>query len=82
MDQVFSTAAPLKPPDIAPGAEVSVDLAFDAPTEPGDYRVHVDLAENASTYFSEHGSPVATCDLTVVADTRADPTAPPQGNHE
>jgi hypothetical protein len=52
--------------DLKPGEEEEVPLTVNAPKEPGDYVLEVDLVQEAVSWFSDKGSPTAKAKVTVV----------------
>lgn len=57
---------PILRADLKPGESTTVRVDFRAPVKPGSYDLHFDLHEVLYTYFAWQGSPVPTCELTVV----------------
>ncbi len=54
------------PQPVAPGEEIRLDARVVAPTEPGTYRLEWDMVQEAVTWFSWKGTPVAVTRLYVV----------------
>jgi hypothetical protein len=50
---------------LAPGAEATIDLGVRAPTEPGPYRIEIDLVWEGVMWFKDAGNPTAKVDLSV-----------------
>lgn len=44
------------PADLPPGGEVTLPLAVNAPREPGDYVLEIDMVHEGVTFFNEKGS--------------------------
>ncbi len=65
----FST---LLPRPVAPGESVAVTSEITLPSEPGAYRVHVDLVDEQVTWFAQAGSPRLEIPLRVDPPSRAD----------
>lgn len=54
------------PHDVAPGGQVTLDLALPAIDEPGEYRIVLDVIAEHVCWFGERGSPTAEVPLTVL----------------
>lgn len=54
------------PHDVAPGEQVTLDLALPAIDEPGEYRIVLDVIAEHVCWFGERGSPTAEVALTVL----------------
>ena len=52
--------------DLKPGEETEVPLLVNAPKEPGEYILEVDLIQEQVTWFGDKGSPTARAKVTVV----------------
>jgi hypothetical protein len=52
--------------DLKPGEETEIPLVINAPKEPGEYLLEVDLVQEQVGWFSEKGSPTARTKVTVV----------------
>jgi hypothetical protein len=52
--------------DLNPGEETVVSLLINAPKEPGDYELEIDLVQEAVTWFSDKGSPTIKTKVKVV----------------
>jgi hypothetical protein len=52
--------------DLKPGEETEVPLLVNAPKEPGEYILEVDLVQEQVAWFSDKGSPTARAKVTVV----------------
>jgi len=57
---------PIRRADLAAGESTTVRVDFRAPAKGGSYDLHFDLYEVLHAYFAWQGSPVPTCELTVV----------------
>jgi SAM-dependent methyltransferase len=51
--------------DVSPGKSTLVVVEVRAPSEPGSYRVELDLVQEGAAWFSDRGSPTAAIDVTV-----------------
>jgi SAM-dependent methyltransferase len=65
LEQDFARAT--LPADVAPGSEARATLAFDAPRQPGEYIVEVDLLVEGLVWFGSKGSITARLALRVRA---------------
>jgi hypothetical protein len=52
--------------DLKPGEETEVSLLIQAPKDPGDYTLDIDLVQEQVTWFHDKGSPTAKAKITVV----------------
>ena len=52
--------------DLKPGEETEVPLLVNAPKDPGDYLLEVDLIQEQVSWFSDKGSPTVRAKVTVV----------------
>jgi SAM-dependent methyltransferase len=62
---VFDNPRAALPEFVTPGARIKVDLPVEAPSEPGDYLIVIDLVQESRTWFSDRGTPSATVRLGV-----------------
>ncbi len=53
------------PHDIGPGQSAELELRFTAPSQPGTYRVKLDMVDEMISWFEEKGSEPAWLELTV-----------------
>jgi len=53
------------PRDVAKGDEVDVEMRIDAPREPGDYTIELDMVNEGMCWFAQRGSEVANVHLEV-----------------
>ena len=54
---------------VAPGDAIDLTLEMQAPTEPGDYLLELDLVIEGVAWFADHGSPTVTVPVHVVPRT-------------
>lgn len=60
---------------VAPGATIDLTLETQAPTEPGDYLLELDLVIEGVAWFADHGSPTVMVPVHVVPRTAVVPEA-------
>jgi hypothetical protein len=56
------------PADLAPGQETELSFAVDAPAQPGDYFLEIDLLQENVAWFKSKGSQTDRTRVTVVND--------------
>jgi hypothetical protein len=56
--------APL-PRDLGPGEELELSMVVNAPRDPGDYLLEVDLLQEGVAWFGDKGSPTVTLPVRV-----------------
>lgn len=56
------------PADLAPGQETEISFAVDAPAQPGDYLLEIDMLQENVTWFGRKGSQTYRTRVTVVVD--------------
>ena len=52
--------------NLAPGEETEVPLVINAPKEPGEYTLEIDVLQEQVAWFSDKGSPTAKTKISVV----------------
>ena len=52
--------------DLNPGEETEVSLLVQAPKDPGEYELEVDLVQEQVAWFHDKGSPTVKTKVTVV----------------
>jgi len=52
--------------DLKPGEETEVSLLIQAPKDPGEYTLDIDLVQEQVTWFHDKGSPTAKAKITIV----------------
>lgn len=62
----FAPRIALPAKNIEPGQSITINQTLTAPVQPGVYQLHHDLIEENVTWFARQGSPVPTCQLTVL----------------
>jgi hypothetical protein len=63
----FDNVRTALPGYVAPGRDTTLPLRVDAPTQPGDYRLEVDLVHEGVTWFKDRGGRTGTFTLSVAA---------------
>lgn len=73
---IFDDARALLPRTIGPGERFEVPLRVQAPGEPGEYLLEIDLVQEFVCWFAEKGSPTARSAVKVSQGAAAEPDAP------
>ncbi len=73
---IFDDARALLPRTIGPGESFEVPLRVQAPGEPGEYVLEIDLVQEFVCWFAEKGSKTARSAVRVSPRTAAEPDAP------
>jgi ubiquinone/menaquinone biosynthesis C-methylase UbiE len=72
---IYDDARALLPRRVEPGATVSVPLRVQAPIDPGDYVLEIDLVQEHICWFAEKGSQTARAAISVVGASAGSRTA-------